>query len=338
MYKSLRYIFWFISIFFFSFFIHQLSKYNFDLIFFLENRYQYIAYIFGAIGGLFAIENFHRKKGLSVLGSLTTTFFYGGFEDNYDTSFVDLTLINRKDKPVVIFDVYVKIGSNTYVHLKQATKENPIIIKGYEYYYEQFSPAYFYSNGLNAYSLKLSKIPRTSTIILHTSEGIYKVKNLKSYDNFYTFYTRLLKPFSFELNDRSIPLDTAIILQFCDTKDKLHTIFIKDQQTSLQIDKYKIEWSNPVSKLDLEQKIDLGVKSGLLPIKKIEIIDFKAKLKKAKKRFIQFDEGYNLLRIQSKFERGNRKIMTYLYIKDRVKKSLLKIKKAFNLRNSKFRK
>ena len=58
MYKSLRYIFWFISIFFFSFFIHQLSKYNFDLIFFLENRYQYIAYIFGAIGGLFAIVEY----------------------------------------------------------------------------------------------------------------------------------------------------------------------------------------------------------------------------------------------------------------------------------------
>ncbi|MCO8060692.1 hypothetical protein [Acinetobacter lwoffii] len=66
MYKSLRYIFWFISIFFFSFFIYQLSKYNFDLIYFFEKKYQYIAYIFGAIGGLFAIENFHRKEGLSI--------------------------------------------------------------------------------------------------------------------------------------------------------------------------------------------------------------------------------------------------------------------------------
>lgn len=109
MYRSLRYIFWIISILFFLFFIYQLSKYNFNLICFFEKKYQYIAYIFGAIGGLFAIENFYRKEGLSILGNLSTTQFFGNLEDNFDTSFIDLTLINRKDKPVIIFDVYVKI-------------------------------------------------------------------------------------------------------------------------------------------------------------------------------------------------------------------------------------
>ncbi|WP_286964467.1 MULTISPECIES: hypothetical protein [Acinetobacter] len=336
MYRSLRYIFWIISILFFLFFIYQLSKYNFNLICFFEKKYQYIAYIFGAIGGLFAIENFYRKEGLSILGNLSTTQFFGNLEDNFDTSFIDLTLINRKDKPVIIFDVYVKIGSNTYIHLKNATKENPIIIKGYEYYYEKFNPAYFYSNGPNAYSLKLSKILHTFSIFLHTSEGMYRVKTLTPHNQFYSSYTRLLKPARLEYENKSVPIDTAFILQFYDLKDKIHTIFIKRHATYLKIEKYKIEWSHPLNILDLEQKIDLGIQSGLLPIKNFKIIDFRVELSRMKKKFIQFDEGYNLLKIQNKIEKGDRKKMVFLYLKDRVRKTNSNLKKYIQLSKSFF--
>lgn len=327
MYRSLRYLFWIISILFIIFLIYQLSKYNYNLLSFFEEEYRYIAYIFGAIGGLFAIENFHRKEGLSILGNLSTTHFFGKPEDNFDTSFIDLTLINQKDKPIIIFDVYVKIGSNTYIHLKQATKEDPIIIKGYEYYYEKFNPAYFYSTGSNAYSLKLSKILHTPSIFLHTSEGMYRVKSLTPHNQFYSSFTRLLKPARFEYEEKNVPLDTAFILQFHDLKDKPHTVFIKDHDAYLQIEKYKMEWANPLNALDLKQKIDIGVQSGLLPIKNFKIIDFKVKLKEMKKRFFQFDEGYNLLKIQSKVEKGDRKQMVSLYLKSRIKKIISNLKK-----------
>lgn len=335
MYKSLRYVFWVISIFFFSLFIYQLSKHNFNLISFFESTPQYIAYIFGAIGGLFAIENFHRKEGLSILGNLTTTSFFGNHEDSFDTSFVDLTLINQKDKPVIIFDIYVKIGSNSYVHLKQATKENPIIIKGYEYYYEKFNPAYFYSTSSNAYSLKLSKTLKKPSILLHTSEGMYHVRKLKSHNSFYKLYTRLLRPVKFELDNKVISLETAFILQFYDSTDKLHTIFIKNQHTTLQVKNYKIEWANPLSTLDLERKINIAIQSGYLPIKSFKIIDFRNELKVMKKKFVQFDQGYNLLKIQSEIENGNRKKMVCLYLNNRIKKLISNLKKYLQLPNSK---
>lgn len=327
MYKSLRYIFWSISILLLLFFIYQLSKYNFNVLFFFEQKYQYIGYIFGAIGGLFAIENFSRKEGISLLGNISSTTFFGKHGDNFDTSFVDLTLINRKDKPVIIFDIYIKVCSNSYVHLKQASKENPIIIKGYEYYYEKFNEAYFYSTGANAYSLKLSKHSRAQSIFLHTSEGIYKVKRLKHHNQFYEFYTRKLKPARLEFNDISVPLDTVFIVNFYDSKDNLHTIYIKKTYTWYQIEKYKFEWNLPLESKVLEQKINIGIESNLLKIKSFQIIDFKNELKVMKKKFIQFDEGYNLMKIESSFEKGNRNQMVYIYIKDKIRKIISNIKK-----------
>lgn len=327
MYKSLRYIFWFISIFFFSFFIYQLSKYNFDLIYFFEKKYQYIAYIFGAIGGLFAIENFHRKEGLSILGNLSTTHFFGKPEDSFDTSFIDLTLINRKDKPIIIFDVYVKIGSNTYIHLKQATKEHPIIIKGYEYYYEEFNEAYFYSSGINAYSLRSSKLTNKYQIHLHTSEGIYKVKKLKPHNEFYRFYSRLLKPERLEFNETTVPLNTAYILNFYDLKDKLHSIYIKKEYTWIQIENFKIESAEKLDREKLEQELNIGIESRALAIKSFQIIDFQEKLNQKREKFLHFKNDYNPLNINTSFDKGSKKHMTYVYYKNKFQKIISSFKK-----------
>lgn len=328
MYKSLRYIFWVISIFFFSFFIYQLSKYNFDLICFFENKYQYIAYIFGAIGGLFAIENFYRKEGFSVLGNVNTTYYFGKLEDTFDTSFVDLTLINRKDKPIIIFDVYIKIGSNTYIHLKEADKENPIIIKGYEHYHEKINEAYFYSSGINAYSLRSSKFNNTYQIHLHTSEGIYKVKKLKSHNKFYEFYSRLLKPVRLEFNKKTVPSNTAYILNFYDLKDKLHSIYIKTTYTWIKIENFKIESTEPLNQKKLEQELNAEIESKDLKIRKFQIIDVQKELQQMKQKFLHLKNRYNPLKIDISFDKGNNKQMTCLYYKHKFKKIIYYITKG----------
>lgn len=55
-----------------------------------------------------------------------------------------------------------------------------------------------------------------------------------------------------------------------------------------------------------------------------------------KKKFIQFDEGYNLLKIQNKIEKGDRKKMVFLYLKDRVRKTNSNLKKYIQLSKSFF--
>jgi hypothetical protein len=68
MYKSLRYIFWLFSILFMIFFIHLLSKCNFNLILFFENNFQYIPYIFGVLG-------------IMILGDITYTQEFGYLDE-----------------------------------------------------------------------------------------------------------------------------------------------------------------------------------------------------------------------------------------------------------------
>lgn len=326
MYKIMRYLFWLVSFLFLIFFIYQLSLFNFNLINFFNCKYYYIAYIFGAVGGLFAIENFYRKEGISVLGNLTTTKYFGEFDENFDTSFKNLTLINRKDKPIIIFDIYIKVAQNTFIHLKEVSKENPIIIKSYEHYHEDFNEAFFYSSGINAYSLKLSKVIKNFQIFLHTSEGMYKVKRLKSHNSFYKFYSRILRPARLEFNSKSVPLDVNFIVSFCDLKDNFHTIYIKKSSTFLQVDEYKFYWTEPLNKKILHEKINLGIKSNQLKIKNLKVIDFQEKLKSFKNDFIQFKDGYNPLKIECDFEKSNQKKMVFIYYKNKIQKIISLIK------------
>ena len=71
-------------------------------------------------------------------------------------------------------------------------------------------------------------------------------------------------------------------------------------------------------------KIDLGIQSGLLPIKNFKIIDFRVELSRMKKKFIQFDEGYNLLKIQNKIEKGDRKNGIFIFERALLHKPICK--------------
>jgi hypothetical protein len=96
----------------------------------------------------FIVQNYWRKSGTYVRGQFcVTSSAYA--EEEYVSS---ITIENVKDRPVIIFKIYLLIGRNYYLLLNDFDHE-PKILKPYETYTDHYSPVDFYSVNMNRIKL-----------------------------------------------------------------------------------------------------------------------------------------------------------------------------------------
>lgn len=130
-----------------------------------------IAVSFAAL--IFSVRNFWRKSGIQVKGQFCiSSGFY--IADKYVAS---ITLENFKDRSVIIFKIFLRIGSNYYVELDDF-ENDPKILKPYECFTINYGPVDFYSVNMNRVRLNslLDAKNVKSNIVLSTSQGKYVVK------------------------------------------------------------------------------------------------------------------------------------------------------------------
>lgn len=121
----------------------------------------------------FVVRNYLRKSGIYVRGqySVCSSSYC---QDKYVSSIV---LENVKDRPIVIFKMFLLVGQNYYIELDNFDEE-PKILKPYEVYSKQYDPVDFYS--VNMKRIKLNDLIDSrrsrSKIVLSTSHGKYVVE------------------------------------------------------------------------------------------------------------------------------------------------------------------
>lgn len=155
-----------------------------------------IAIFISLIALTFVVRNYFRKSGIYVRGqySVCSSSYC---QDKYVSSIV---LENFKDRPVVIFKIFLLAGRNYYIELEDFD-EDPKILKPYEVYSKQYDPVDFYSINMRRVKLNglLDSKEVRSQIVLSTSHGKYVVKEwIKRWDPIGEFFknrmTALIHP------------------------------------------------------------------------------------------------------------------------------------------------
>ena len=187
-----------------------------------------IAIVISLTALYFAIRNFRRKSGTYVRGQ------YSVCSSSYcDDEYVsNITIENAKDRPVVIFKIFLLVGRNYYIEIENF-EDNPLILKAYEAYANQYDPVDFYSENMRRIKLdKLFKSKKVkSNLVLSTSEGRYVVKEwIRRWDPISDFFdnhrTALIYPMRSTYKNKCFGSRAKYILDIKLSDDKEETIAI----------------------------------------------------------------------------------------------------------------
>lgn len=145
-----------------------------------------LAPFIGLIALYFAARNYRRKSGIHIRGQYCiSSAIYA--EDKYIGS---ITLENFKDRSVIIFKIFIKIGHNYYIELNDFESE-PKILKSYESFTCNYEPVDFYCMNMSRIKMNNLLDSRNSkiNIVLSTSQGKYVVRKfIKRWDPVFDFF------------------------------------------------------------------------------------------------------------------------------------------------------
>lgn len=132
-----------------------------------------VALIVAVIALSYTIRSYRLKAGDKVRFSYSLQADVEE-EDKYIRS---ITIENLKDKALVIFEIYLKIGNGLYLEL-EIFENAPLIIGPFEVYQKEFDPVIFYSSNMKR--VKLDHLFENEKIkpyvVLSTTNGEYRVK------------------------------------------------------------------------------------------------------------------------------------------------------------------
>lgn len=134
----------------------------------------YIALAVSLTALYFVVRNYWRKSGTHIRGQFCiSSSAYA--EDKYVSS---VTLENFKDRSVIIFKVFLRVGANYYIELDDFEHE-PRILKPYESYTNHYGPVDFYCLNMNRIKLNnlLGSKGVKKSLVLSTSHGKYVVRD-----------------------------------------------------------------------------------------------------------------------------------------------------------------
>jgi len=244
------------------------------------------------IGALvYTVKTYLLKSGLHVRGS----FGYGMHYLSDVPYITNITIENLKDKAMVIFGIYLKMGNNYYL-LIEDYKESPLILKPFGIIQREFEPLNYYSiNMVNKFVMHLSMFgtkPKQQ-LVLNTTDGKHIVNDdinhwAPEIEAFKNQYTEIIYPVRFRYKDKSYGGDVKYLVdvKLEDEKEIVIPIGVMDNG--------QIHYS-PLSHLNLTQELikskerlndflEMKKKSGQFNCMSFKLIDFKEHRKRS--RFI----------------------------------------------------
>lgn len=225
----------------------------------------------------FTIKTYGLKKGQHIRGSYGTS---SNIECE-DTYIYNIELENYKDKAIVIYSIYLKIGHNYYLELENF-KSEPLILNPFELYKKEYDSIDLYSINCNRISIErlLRDEKVKKQIVLSTSKGKYKVKRTIKYWTPLEYFFKNHSTGIIHIN-RSIYKDKSyganakyiIELQYSDGSEEIVPIYYEyfNKFRNFSITRDDIE-----SKLKLETFLKQMISECKLKCEEFEVIDIES--------------------------------------------------------------
>lgn len=238
-----------------------------------------IAILISLIALTFVVRNYLRKSGIYVRGqySVCSSSYC---QDKYVSSIV---LENFKDRPVVIFKIFLLAGRNYYIELEDFDEE-PKILKPYEVYSKHYDPVDFYSVNMRRIKLNglLDSKEARSQIVLSTSHGKYVVKEwIKRWDPIGDFFknhmTALIHPMRSTYKNKCFGSEVKYIVDVKTEDGREETIPIYPRDYEIRkFRKFRLTRESLESKDSLEEYLLEQVFNGALNCTDITVHDIEA--------------------------------------------------------------
>ena len=227
----------------------------------------------------FIIRNYWRKSGIYVRGQYSV-HSSSSCQDRYVGR---ITLENNKDRPVVIFKVFLLVGRNYYIELENFEHE-PKILKPYEVYSNQYDPVDFYSVSMRRNKLNelLDSKNVKSRLVLATSNGKYTVREwIKRWDPITDFFnnhmTALIHPMRSTYKNKCYGSEVKFIVGIKTEDEKEETIPVYPRDYEIQkFKKFSLTRESLESKEALEDYLLEMAVEGVLKCTDIVVHDIES--------------------------------------------------------------
>jgi len=177
---------------------------------------------------IYTVKTYLLKSGSNIRGQFSVHSSIS-CEDKYVGS---LALENMKDRATVIFKIYLLVGRNYYIELEDH-ESNPLILKPFEAYSNQYDPVDFYSVSMKRIELNdlLDSNKIKSRIVLSTSDGRYEVTEWINrwnpiVDFFKNHMTAVIQPMRSKYKDKCYGSNAKYIVDIKTENGKEETIAI----------------------------------------------------------------------------------------------------------------
>ncbi len=248
-------------------------------------------------GTFFTISSFiillwstNRKIGTKILGTFKVTHS----NKTEDTYISEVTLLNMKEIPIVIYNIYISLEKNYFLLVENFEKE-PLILKPFEAMVREYDPIDVYTETLMKIKIdKLLFVDLKKELLLETSNGYYKVKKVDR-ENKWKFIRnkKIINPNRLFHRGKSYGNNTLYIVDF-EFKGKISTIIIyKDDilfNTYRGLTQKDIESKETVKEYFEEKK-----KNKTINYDEIQVYDYQEKLK-----MLLFSEVYEEVEVERK--------------------------------------
>jgi len=236
-----------------------------------------VALIISITAMIYTVKAYLLKSGEKIRCSYSTR----SSVDCDDTYVGNITLENLKDRSVVIFGIYMRIGENYFLELENF-ENSPLILKPFEAYNQNFDAILFYSVNMRKIDLNtlLDDEKIKKTIMLSTSNGKYEVKaNMKRWNPILDFFknhmTAIIQPRRLSYKGKSYGSNIKYLIEFkyYDNSEDIIPIRSGDERLKIfanfQLTKESLE-----SKKSLELFLRNQKKKGNIKFSKVEVMDF----------------------------------------------------------------
>lgn len=239
-----------------------------------------VALIVSIIVLVYTIKTYLLKSGANIRASFGMCSSSVSCEDQYVTS---ITLENLKDRAVVIFKIYLKIGHNYYLEVEDFG-DSPLILKPFEAFKKEYDAIDLYSINMNRINLNQlfddKKVKKK--IVLSTSDGKYVVSSwIKHWDPVYDFFnnhlTAVIHPRRATYKGKAYGINTRYIIDIKaeNGKEEVIPIYPRDYEIK-KFKKFRLTKECLASKEALEEFLYEQVGAGILNCSEITVHDIES--------------------------------------------------------------
>lgn len=227
----------------------------------------------------YTFQSYILKLGASIRG----TFYIrvpGAYNDDAYVS--EIALENLKERPIVVFKIYLRIGKNNYILIEDRAEE-PLLLQPFGTYIARYDPIDQY--GLLFGRIKLNKLLLSSKVrkqlVLVTTQGRYTIKaqmitSSIEHDVFNTDFTLVAYPMRSTYKARAYGGKVLYLVDYEKSNGQEEVVPIyPDDQIFLKFPGFFLTAQSLVSKEALEAFLRERVDSGAFSCRKLKIIDMR---------------------------------------------------------------